>query len=74
MAQLGGGYKILQMLAEWWAQIQILLGLIERAAHEAKKKEIQEQTEIVKNPNSTEEERREAVKKLQDIANRHVRR
>lgn len=64
---------ILTMLEEWWQQIKIAIGLIERAQHEHRQEEIDEATKIVNDPNSTEEARREAVKKLQDIANRRAR-
>lgn len=72
MAQLGGGYKILKMLAELWEQLKILFGLVERKVHEEKNETIKEKTDVAGDPAKPVEDRLDAVEDLEDIANRHT--
>lgn len=63
---------ILTMLEEWWQQIKIAIGLIERAKHEHDKSEIKDKTDVAGDPTKPVEDRLDAVEDLEDITNRRT--
>jgi hypothetical protein len=67
---LGQIWAVLRFLAELWEQIKVALGLIEKAKHESAKEEIKEQTDIIANPDSTEEQTHEAAHELEKELNK----
>lgn len=62
-------YAILKFLEELWVQIKIFIGMIEKAEHDHKQKEIDDTTKKAGDITLSEEERRAAAKKLEDLIN-----
>lgn len=69
---MGTVWGLLKMLLEWWQALKAILGLVEKAKHESNQKEISDKTDVIKNSESTEEERLNAVKDLEDVFNRRT--
>lgn len=69
MAQIWG---ILKMVQQWWTLLLTFIGMIEKAQHEKKNEEIADNTQVIANPNSTEEQRHDATQNLEDSINKHT--
>ena len=62
-------YGWMKLILQLWNSLLALIGIIEKAAHEKTQDKIKENTDVVGNPASTEEERLRALKELQDRLN-----
>lgn len=59
----------MKMILQLWEAIKAFLGMVEKAKHEHEMEEIKDKTDVIQNPSSTEEERLDAVKDLEDRFN-----
>lgn len=64
--------KAIQMLYALWQAIKALFGFIEQKKHESVVKDVDKAVEQGSRPGAKEEERREATKRLEDIANKRT--
>lgn len=62
-------WGVLKFLKEVWDALKVLLGMVEKAKHEHAKEDIKEKTDIVADPNKSEQERLDAIKELEDRVN-----
>ncbi len=65
-------WALIQLINKLWDAIATFLGFVKSVKHENDKKEISKEVEVISKPESTEEERREATKHLEDDINKHT--
>lgn len=69
---MGTIWGTLKLILELWDALKVFLGFVKSVKHESENKEISDESKIIENPNSTDEERLDEIKDLENLTNKHT--